>query len=89
MPLERCQGKQQVTVPTRGALAAGGASGGLKPSKTYKSKGDLPKRFPPGLEENQGGNGWDEMQSKTALIIPKPTAESWRRDLQARRAAAW
>lgn len=88
MPLERCGGRQQPTVPTQGALAAEGASGSLNPSKTYKSKGDLPKRFPPGSEENQGGNGWDETQSKTALIIPKPTAERCRRGLRARRAAA-
>lgn len=61
MPLERCQGKQQLTVPTRGALAARGASGGLKPSKTYKSKGDLPKRFPPGVG---GKSGWKWMKCK-------------------------
>lgn len=75
MSLERCRGGQQLTVPTRGALGAKGVSSSLNASKMYKSKGDLPKHFPPGLEENQGGKGWDETQNKTALIIPKPIAE--------------
>lgn len=76
----RChQARQQLTVPTRGALAAEGASGSLNPSKMHKVKGDFPKCFPPAVEENQGGNGWDETQSRVVFIIPKPTLESWRR----------
>lgn len=84
--LERCWGRQRLAAPTQGALVAEGASGTLDPSE--KSKGDLPERSPPGAEASQGGSGWDETQSKTALIIPKPTVERWRRGLQARRTAA-